>query len=153
MIFVTTGTFGFARLIETVDKLAGAGLLGDAAVAQIGHSPYVPKHMEYFRTSVDIRRYMDDARYVISHGGTGSMIELIGMGKKIIGVPNHDLAENHQQVFLEKLHRDGSILYAPEPDEKLLLAQIGLIDTFQPAPFSFYPSTFIERLRQDVFQR
>ena len=150
MIFVTTGTFGFARLIETVDGMAAAGLLGDDAIAQIGHSPYVPRHMEYFRTSVDVGRYMDRARYVISHGGTGSMIELIGMGKKVIGVPNRGLAENHQQVFLEKLHRDGCILYAPEPDERLLLRQIQLLDTFQPAPFSFYPPSFIERLRRDV---
>ena len=150
MIFVTTGTFGFAKLVEAVDRMVAAGLLGDEVVAQIGHSPYVPQHMKYFRTSVDIRRYMEEASYVIAHGGTGSMIELIGMGKKIIGVPNRDLAENHQQVFLEKLHRDGSILYAPEPDERLLLQQIALIDTFQPAPFSFYPPAFIERLRRDV---
>jgi UDP-N-acetylglucosamine transferase subunit ALG13 len=152
VIFVTTGTFGFAQLIETVDKMVAKGLLDDHVVAQIGHSAYVPKHTEFFRTSTDVKKYMQQARYVISHGGTGSMLELLQMGKKIIGVPNRQLAENHQLTFLQKLHRDGTILYADDAQEDLLVAQIARLDGFQPKAFSFYPPSFVELLRVDLGQ-
>jgi UDP-N-acetylglucosamine transferase subunit ALG13 len=153
MIFVTTGTFGFAGLIRTIDEMVARGLFDEEVIVQIGHSPYVPRHVEHFRTSPDVKTYMRRASYVFAHGGTGSMLELIQMGQKVIGVPNAELAENHQQVFLEKLHRDGSILYAPAPDQPLLLEQMSRVPTFTPAPFSFYPPAFFDQLRDDLSLR
>ncbi len=152
MIFVTTGTFGFAGLIEAVDTMVATGLIDDRVVAQIGHSPYVPSRMEYFRTSTDVQKYMREAQYVISHGGTGSMLELLQMGKRIIGVPNRELADNHQETFLQKLHRDGTILYADRPDAALLHEQIARLGTFRPAAFSFFPPAFVEALKRDLGQ-
>lgn len=150
MIFVTTGTFGFTKLIAAIDRMAESGAIREHVIAQIGHSRHVPRHVEYFRTTPHIRRYMDGARFVIAHGGTGSILELMQLGKKIIGVPNAELADNHQQLFLETLHRRGAILYAPAPDPALLAAQLELVDRFQPVPFSFYPPPFIELLRKDI---
>jgi UDP-N-acetylglucosamine transferase subunit ALG13 len=152
VIFLTTGTFGFAGLIEAVDGLIAKKVIQEEVVAQIGHSKYVPKHAEYFRTSTDVKKYMRQARYVISHGGTGSMLELLQMGKKIIAVANRDLSGNHQEAFLLKLHGDGTILYADAPEERALIEQIAKIDAFQPAVFSFYPPSFIEMLRRDLSQ-
>ena len=50
MIFVTVGTsLPHDGLIEKIDELAGAGILNDEVIAQIGAGSYIPKNIQYIR--------------------------------------------------------------------------------------------------------
>ncbi|GAI84773.1 unnamed protein product, partial [marine sediment metagenome] len=51
MIFVTVGTHtqSFNRLLKEIDRLAASKKLRGKIVAQIGHSSYEPKNIEWFR--------------------------------------------------------------------------------------------------------
>ena len=47
--------------------------------------------------------YFEKADIIISHGGTGTVLELLSSGKKFIVVANTSLADNHQVEFLNSL--------------------------------------------------
>lgn len=52
--------------------------------------------------SEDIER----ASLVISHGGSGTCLEVLNAGKPLIVVVNQKLMGNHQQELAEKLHNE-----------------------------------------------
>lgn len=91
MIFVCTGSrnYQFNRLIREVDRLAGAGKLKDDVFAQIGETDYVPRFLSY-RDYIDVdayERYQDQCDILITHGGTGSIVQALKRGKNVIAVP------------------------------------------------------------------
>lgn len=150
MIFVTTGSFGFTNLIKTVDNLVEKNKIDDQVIAQISSSKHTPQHIDFFKSSPDILRYMQEAEFVISHGGTGSIMELMMLGKRIIAVPNTDLADNHQYPFLEKLSLSGGLIFCPSLSEESLLEAIQQVKDFTPSEISFYPTALIDQLQIDL---
>lgn len=150
MIFVTTGTYGFPELVMAVDELSASELIKDRVIAQISSSKYIPKHIEYIKSSPDILEYMREADFVISHGGTGTIMELTMLKKKIIAVPNRNLSDNHQLLFLEHLSRLNCLLLCPEPTPETLLESINSIKTFSPTPYGFFHENLIKLLQKDL---
>ncbi|MCZ0891365.1 glycosyltransferase [Ligilactobacillus saerimneri] len=108
MIFVTVGTHEqpFNRLIKKVDELVADGTITEPVVMQTGFSTYVPKHCEWHKmlSYDEMKRCIDEARIVITHGGPASFIEVLQTGKIPVVVPR--LAEfdehvnNHQKEFV-----------------------------------------------------
>ena len=109
MIFVTVGTHEqpFNRLIKKVDELVADGTITEPIVMQTGFSTYVPKHCEWHEmlSYDEMKRYIDEARIVITHGGPASFIEVLQAGKIPVVVPR--LAEfgehvnDHQEEFVK----------------------------------------------------
>ena len=91
MIFLTLGSqkFQFNRLLEEVDKLINDGVITDKVFAQIGSSNYKPKYFEYvdFISQEDFIKKMDECDIVITHAGTGAIVNAIKKNKKVIAVP------------------------------------------------------------------
>lgn len=91
MIFVTVGSqkFQFNRLLKEVDKLIKTGKIKDDVFAQIGVSDYKPKNYEYkeFITQEEFNDYLNKADIIITHAGTGVIVNAIKKRKKVIGVP------------------------------------------------------------------
>lgn len=91
MIFVTVGSqkFQFNRLLKEVDKLIETGKIKDDIFAQIGASDYKPKNYKYkeFITQEVFNDYLNKADIIITHAGTGVIVNAIKKGKKVIGVP------------------------------------------------------------------
>ena len=91
MIFVTLGSqkFQFNRLLKEVDKLIETGKIKDDIFAQIGASDYKPKNYKYkeFITQEVFNDYLNKADIIITHAGTGVIVNAIKKGKKVIGVP------------------------------------------------------------------
>lgn len=90
LIFACVGSrkYPFDRLFKKLDDLVENGLVSDEIFAQIGTSEYQPKHFAYkdFLNPDEFEAKMNQADIVISHGATGSFIQALKKGKKVIGV-------------------------------------------------------------------
>lgn len=105
MIFVTVGTTYFDELVEEVDRLVDTGLIRDRVVAQVGEGRYTPRNLEWFRYAPTLKPYYDQADLVIGHGGTGTVFDLLRMGKPFVAVANRALAHDHQADLLRAIDR------------------------------------------------
>lgn len=113
MLFVTVGTTYFDELIETVDTAIGLGQLVDPdVVLQIGHGgKYVPKHCRYLRIAPTLLPFYQAADLVVGHGGTGTTIEVLMLGKPLVSVANPHVLDNHQDEFLTAMESEGFVSY------------------------------------------
>lgn len=112
MIFVTVGTTHFDALVRTVDEAVLRGLVRDEAIIQIGYGgQYVPRHCRYFRVAPTLEPFERAADLIVGHGGTGTTLEILLMGKPLISVSNPDVSGNHQHEFLEALEALGLVTY------------------------------------------
>lgn len=117
MIFVTVGTtLPFDALIEAVDTLVGSGQVGEEVICQIGNGAYTPVNCEYFKFKPGLDELIANARLVIGHGGTGTVLSLMRMGKKFIAVANPLGADNHQHEFLHHLGQRYNVLWTDDPN-------------------------------------
>ena len=100
MIFVCVGSrkYQFDRLLEKIDELVRENKLKEEVFAQIGQSNYIPKHYRYARymSPDDFHQRQIDADLIISHGGTGALVNALKLGKKVIAVPR--LAKNKEHI-------------------------------------------------------
>lgn len=94
-IFITVGSTQFTELIKECDKLLSS--VENEITAQIGHSPYIPKSFPSFRFTSEIDSYYNNAEVIICHAGAGTVYSLLEKGKRIIVVPNLNLADDHQK--------------------------------------------------------
>lgn len=118
MIFITVGSqkFQFNRLLESVDKLVGDKTITEDVFAQTGYSDYVPENYKY-KQFLD-RDEFDDAvsksDIVITHGGTGVIINAVKKGKKVIAVPRlskyGEHVDDHQMQLVEQF-RELNLIY------------------------------------------
>ncbi|MEY9868467.1 UDP-N-acetylglucosamine transferase subunit ALG13 [Peribacillus sp. B2I2] len=118
MIFVTVGSqkFQFNRLLEEIDHLVEKKFLSAEEIyAQIGYSTYEPKFYTYkqFIDKDEFIEVMEKSSIIISHGGTGSIINGVKKGKKVIGVPRlkeyGEHVDNHQIEILEQFSKTNMI--------------------------------------------
>lgn len=117
MIFVTLGSqrFQFNRLLEEIDRLVGNGSIKDEVYAQVGYSDYKPKNFLYtdYMTREAFSKCIKDSTVVITHGGTGAIVNTIKAGKKIVAVPRREEfgehVDNHQKQIVDVFSEKGFI--------------------------------------------
>ncbi|OAS88183.1 MULTISPECIES: PssE/Cps14G family polysaccharide biosynthesis glycosyltransferase [Metabacillus] len=118
MIFVTVGSqkFQFNRLLEELDNLVENDFLNSHEIyAQTGYSTYEPKFYTFkkFINKDDFLITMAKSSIIITHGGTGSIINGVKMEKKVIGVPRlkefGEHVDNHQLEIIEQFSNSGMI--------------------------------------------
>ena len=110
MIFVTLGSqkFQFNRLLKKIDELISDGIINEEVFAQIGESTYTPKQFSCtrFLNREEFSEYMEKCNIVITHGGTGVIINAVKKGKKVIAVPRlkkyNEHVDNHQLQLLKE---------------------------------------------------
>lgn len=133
-VFVTVGTTKFERLIDTVlsdnilDIFNKQGF--KKIIVQIGngnHEKLFPNvtweknsvvclkkkslDIEVYRFKNTLKDDLDQADLVISHAGSGSIIESLEAKKRLVVVCNEDLMDNHQFELAEKMFQLGYLLY------------------------------------------
>ena len=123
MILVCTGTqkFQFNRLIEATDKLIRSGVLSGEVVVQAGYSDFIPGNCRcsrfYDREEMD--RLTDEAELIITHGGSGSIMNALQKGKKVIAVPRlsryGEHINDHQLQLVKLLSDEGYIEACEDP--------------------------------------
>ena len=114
MIFVTVGTIRFDELVQEIDKAVEQGRICMEVVIQIANGLYEPSHCRCFRTAPDLEPYYAQANLVIGHGGTGTTLEVLERGLRLISVANPSMIDNHQHEFLEALESLGYVKYCRE---------------------------------------
>lgn len=107
MIFVTVGTHEqpFNRLIKKIDELVKNGDIKEKVVVQTGFSTYKPSACESYKmlSFLEMKKYIQEAHIIITHGGPSSFIEALQIGKIPIVVPRQEKynehVNNHQVEF------------------------------------------------------
>ena len=112
MIFVTVGGMrAFKRLIEEMDRIAGE--LDEPVVMQIGSTDYQPRNCDYFRfmSREDIEKLYRDARAVVCHAGTGSILSALAHNKPLVLVPrltgHGEVLDDHQLEIARQMEAQG----------------------------------------------
>lgn len=126
MIFVTVGTHEqpFDRLIKAIDDLKKNGVIDEDVVIQTGFSTYEPKYCKWSKLIPyqEMKKNVEDARIVITHGGPASFIMPLQIGKTPIVVPRqHQFNEHvndHQVEFARNVaERMGTIIVVEDVGE------------------------------------
>lgn len=110
MILVTVGSqkFQFNRLLEEIDKLIDDKIISDDVFAQIGVSDYKPRNYKYvdFMAQDEFNKKLDECELVITHAGTGVIVNAIKKEKKVIAVPRlskyDEHVDDHQIQLIEQ---------------------------------------------------
>ncbi|PAD40440.1 PssE/Cps14G family polysaccharide biosynthesis glycosyltransferase [Terribacillus sp. 7520-G] len=141
MILVVLGTheLPFMRLLREVERLKREGIITDEVIVQAGHTKFESDLLTIkpFVNYEVMDQLMEDARLVITHAGTGSVISALKKGKKVIaaarlkkyGEHNDDHQLQLLSIFLEQRH----ILSWGEGED--LGEVIRQTESFEPVPF------------------
>ena len=115
MIFLCTGTqkFPFDRLLKETDRLVNEGVIRDTVIAQTGTSAYQPSHLQAqpFFSHDEMQKYTEEADLIITHGGSGSIMNALKLGRKVIAVPRlarfGEHVDDHQTQLVRALADAG----------------------------------------------
>jgi len=118
MVFVTLGTqnFNFSRLLQAVEKAVENNAIEDEVIAQIGNNKFESQLIKCvpFLDKETFVQYMQEARFVISHAGTGSIISALKLEKKIIVAPRlskyGEHIDDHQLEILDAFSKMNLII-------------------------------------------
>lgn len=129
MIFVTLGSqkFQFNRLLKAVDALES----DEEIFAQTGYSDYVPVHYasKAFLDRDEFAKIMSRTDIVITHGGTGAIMDAVKRGKKVIAVPRlasyGEHVDDHQLQIIQQFKEQNLICGLRNCDE--LEAALGFV--------------------------
>ena len=141
MILVLLGTQNnsFHRLLEKIDDLINKKIIKEEVIVQAGYTKYETKNMKIldFVTSNQLEKMQKEARIIITHGGVGSIITSLKMGKKVIGVPRlHQYSEHvndHQTQIVELFSQKGYIIGVLNLDD--MEKALKEIETFEPKKY------------------
>jgi UDP-N-acetylglucosamine transferase subunit ALG13 len=134
MIFVTVGTTDFDDLIEEMNRIAPT--LNEPVVMQVGNGVVRPTHAsEWFSYAQSLERYYRQASVVVSHGGLGTLVEVLRLGGRLVGVSNPQLYDRHQEDLLEMFEKDGHLIWCRDLarlPEALDTARVTSFHPYQP---------------------
>ena len=153
MVFVTLGTQDkkFKRLLEMVDICINKGLIKEDVIVQRGITDYESNNMKLFDYTSDeeMLYYINNASYVISHGGVGTIFNCLKNNKKVIVVPRlskyMEHHNDHQLQIVKEFSEKGYIL-----DGSNLEDAINKVNDFVPNKYESNNINFISKLKEYI---
>jgi len=126
-VFVTVGTTKFDALIEKIDSAEFGEWLKKqnpelSVVVQHGSGVYEPKSSwirECYAFKPSLADDMKGASLVITHAGSGSILESLKLRRKTCVVVNTDLMDNHQNELANELKKRDLVACANGADSLL----------------------------------
>lgn len=91
------------RLVEKLD-LEIANEFNDKSVTYFQNSTI---RLAVFAFSPDISSYIQNADVVVTHAGTGSILDALRLGKPVIAVTNPALMDDHQEEIAREFEKLG----------------------------------------------
>ena len=141
MIFVVLGTQdkSFERLLKAIDEQIEMKNIKEKVIVQAGSTKYKSKNMQILDLIPikDFNSYIKKSKYIISHGGVGTILDAIKMKKKVIVVPRlkeyGEHENNHQIEITDEFAKGGYII--PCKDLNNLGSAIEKIEKFKPKEY------------------
>src|SRR3989344_853993 len=118
-IFVTVGNGKFDQLMIKIDELIERKVITNRVIAQIGLGEYKPKHFQFFTFQDSLEDHYKKADLVISHGGPGTVFEVLRLKRKLIALPNRVRTDpRHQVEYLQAISQESAaLLYCNSVEE------------------------------------
>lgn len=118
MIFVSLGTNdkSFERLLLKIDKEISLGNIKDKVIVQSGFTKFSSKNMEVIDLMPmdEFKKNIQTCDILITHGGVGTILDGLKLGKKIIAFPRlskyKEHANDHQVQIIDEFYNCGYIL-------------------------------------------
>ena len=118
MIFVTLGTNdkSFKRLLDAFEKEIELGNIKEKVIVQSGFTKYDSKKMKIIdlMSMEEFNKYIRECDLLVTHGGVGTILDGLKLGKKIIAFPRlskyKEHVNDHQIEIINEFCRDGYIL-------------------------------------------
>ena len=119
LVLMGTQPQQFARLVGLLETVKLSGKV----VIQSGNTDIASKKYEVreFVKQGEFDSLVSGARYVITHGGVGSIMTALAYGKPVLVVPRErrygEHVNNHQKEIAKKLEKSGYVLVAENEKE------------------------------------
>jgi UDP-N-acetylglucosamine transferase subunit ALG13 len=141
MIFVTLGTFPtpFTRPLKALDELCQTGIISEEVIVQSGYTQFKSDYLKMlpFISPQEMEDYIKEARIVITHAGTGSLVQPVKMEKLVIAIPRlfekNEHVDDHQLEIFNKFV-ESNYVYPWNKDDRLetILSEI---ENYTPSKF------------------
>ncbi|KAG2158336.1 glycosyltransferase family 1 protein [Suillus bovinus] len=162
LAFVTVGSTRFDALVEAVISESVLSTLRDSGYDRlilqrgnsvidsseelIGESCTIQRHgvdVEIWRFKPSIQVQCEQADLVISHAGSGTILDVLRLGKPLIVVPNPTLMDNHQEELASALQILGHLKATSIQD---LASTIASFEPRNLVPFPPFDGTKFSKL-------
>lgn len=118
MILVLLGTQNnsFHRLLEEIQKNIDNGNIKEEVVVQKGYTKFESENMTLYTQLPpdELKKLIDKADLIITHGGVGSIITAIEKNKKVIAIPRlkkyKEHVNDHQLDIIKSFSDAGYII-------------------------------------------
>jgi UDP-N-acetylglucosamine transferase subunit ALG13 len=118
---------GFERLVKEMDEIAAK--IKEDVIMQIAGTKYSPKNAKHFSfaTEQEIKELCRQARVVVTHGGVGTILDVLQVGTPVVVVPrlrkHGEVIDDHQLFFVQELEKQRKVIavYDVERLEEVLL--------------------------------
>ena len=128
MIFVTVGTHEqpFDRLVKCIDQMVADGKIKEEVIIQKGYTDYEPQNCECHKLIGydDMKKYIADARIVVTHGGPASFVAPLSIGKIPVVVPRqykyNEHVNDHQLDFAREVEKRMKNIIVAENEEEII---------------------------------
>ena len=125
MILITLGTQDkeFTRILKKVDELIEKKVIKEEVIVQAGYTKYKSKNMKIFDyvSKKKLEEYIENANFIITHAGVGTIFDSLKKNKKIIAVPRlskyKEHNNDHQLEIVEEFSKENLIIPVYEIDE------------------------------------
>ena len=150
MILVLLGTQynSFERLLKKIENCIESKIIKEDVIVQAGNTKYDSNKMEIldFVLQEELKKLLQQANFIITHGGVGSIIGALNENKKVIGVPRkHKYKEHvndHQIQIVRNFNKRGYIIGIDDVEN--LETAIKKIVDFEPKKYQSNTKNFVK---------
>ena len=160
MIFVTVGTHEqpFDRLVKCIDQMVADGKIKEEVIIQKGYTDYEPQNCECHKLIGydDMKKYIADARIVVTHGGPASFVAPLSIGKIPVVVPRqykyNEHVNDHQLDFAREVEKRMKNIIVAENEEEIIDAIVNYEERIKNASgdISSNNKKFNEKLEEEI---
>ena len=154
MILIVLGTQdnSFHRLLEKVQELIDKNIIKEKVIVKAGTTKFESKEIEIYSLMPynKLEQIMKEADLVITHGGVGSIVMALKLGKKVIAIPRlsqfNEHVNDHQIQIVDSFDKQGFLIGLIELND--LQQALERAKTFKPKEFKSQTAHMI-RLIED----
>lgn len=156
MILVLLGTheLPFTRLLKEVELLKVNHFIEEEIIVQNGNTPYNSPFLSLrpFVSYEEMSSLVNEAKLIITHAGTGSIVTSLKQGKKVIAAPRlkkyGEHNDDHQLEIVNSFVQKGYLLVWNDGDN--LEQIIKEAEHFHPIPFHSEKSRMLSLLKDFI---